>query len=94
MFIVDDILTAPFKAILWLVREVAKAADKEQAAEADRIKDRLREMYMLLETGQLTEQEFDAEEAQLLDRLDELEGRSAPADTSPSESVTDSPEQQ
>ena len=44
-----------------------------QEAEADRIKDDLRDLYMMLETGQITEDEFDAQEQELLDRLDELE---------------------
>lgn len=73
MLILDDILTAPFKGVLWIVQELVAAAQEEQAAESDRIKDRLRELYMLLETGQMTEAEFDAEESTLLDRLDAIE---------------------
>lgn len=73
MFVVDDILTAPFRAILWLFREIVQAATAEQQAEGDRIKDELRALYMRLETGQISEAEFDAEEGPLLDRLDQLE---------------------
>lgn len=73
MFILDDLLAAPFKGVMWILKEIVAAAEEEQAAESDRIKDRLRELYMLLETGQMTEAEFDAEESALLDRLDELE---------------------
>lgn len=79
MFILDDLLAAPFKGVMWILKEVVAAAEEEQAAESDRIKDRLRELYMLLETGQMTEAEFEAEESSLLDRLDELE-QSAGAD--------------
>ncbi len=79
MFILDDLLAAPFKGVMWILKEVVAAAEEEQAAESDRIKDRLRELYMLLETGQMTEAEFEAEESTLLDRLDELE-QSAGAD--------------
>ncbi len=73
MLIVDDILTAPFRGLLWIFQEVAEAAAKEQEAEGDQIRDRLRELYMLLDTGEITEDEFDAEEGGLLDRLDEIE---------------------
>lgn len=79
LFILDDLLAAPFKGVMWILKEVVAAAEEEQAAESDRIKDRLRELYMLLETGQMTEAEFEAEESTLLDRLDELE-QSAGAD--------------
>ena len=70
MIIIDDLLSAPFRGLLWIFQEVAEAAEKEQEAEGDRIRDRLRDLYMLLETGQISEDEFDAEEAGLLDRLD------------------------
>lgn len=80
MFLLDDILTAPLKGVLWIFKEIVRAAEEDQAAEADRIKDRLRELYMQLETGQLSEAEFDEEERQLLDRLDELEQNASGAD--------------
>lgn len=80
MFLLDDILTAPIKGVLWVFKEIVQAADEEQAAEADRIKDRLRELYMQLETQQITEEAFDEEERQLLDRLDEIEQRGAAAE--------------
>ena len=80
MFLIDDLLAAPFKGVMWILKEVVAAAEEEQAAESDRIKDRLREMYMLLETGQMTEAEFEAEESELLDRLDELEQAGAAAE--------------
>ncbi len=73
MLIIDDLLTAPFRGLLWIFQEVAAAAEQELEAEADRIKDELRDLYMMLETGQITEDEFDAQEQVLLDRLDELE---------------------
>lgn len=73
MFIVDDILTAPFRAVHWILREIAAAASQEQQAEEARIKDELRALYMRLEAGQISEAEFDQEEGPLLDRLDQLE---------------------
>ncbi len=37
MFIVDDILTAPFKGLYWILKEIGEAVEEEQAGEADRI---------------------------------------------------------
>jgi len=74
MLIVDDLLAAPFRGLLWVMKEIVEAAEQESEAEADQIRDELRELYMLLETGQISEDEFDEQEGPLLDRLDELEG--------------------
>jgi hypothetical protein len=73
MLIVDDILAAPIKGVVWILKKVAAAADQELLAEAERIKERLRELYLQLEQKQITEADFDAHEGPLLDRLDEIE---------------------
>jgi len=70
MFLIDDLLTAPFRGLLWIFNEIRQAAQEEQAGEADNIRQQLVELYMQLETGRITEAEFDAREQQLLDRLD------------------------
>ena len=75
MFIVDNILSLPMKGFFAIFREIHKAAEQEAANEADAIRTRLSELYMMLETGQLTEQEFDQQERELLDRLDVIEAR-------------------
>lgn len=72
MLIVDDILTAPFKGLFWIFNEIRNAALEEQVGEADRITAQLSELYMMLETGRMTEAEFDAAEKVLLDRLDAI----------------------
>ena len=75
MLIVDDILTAPFNGLFWIFKEIHRAAEEEQANEADAITAKLSELYMMLETGQMTEAEFDAAEKTLLDRLDAIKER-------------------
>jgi hypothetical protein len=73
MFLVDDILLSPVKGILWVFREIHDAAQQELAGESQTITAALSELYMKLETGQITEREFDAQEQVLLDRLDRLQ---------------------
>ena len=70
MFLVDDILMAPARGLFWIFRKIQHAVAEEQANEAEAITTRLSELYMMLETGQMTEAEFDAAEKTLLDRLD------------------------
>lgn len=73
MLLVDDILFSPVKGILWIFRQVHELAEEELAGEADRIRESLTELYMQLEAGQITEEEFEQQEAVLLDRLDALD---------------------
>lgn len=73
MLLVDDILAFPVTGVLWVFREVCKAAQQELDNEADAITVELRELYLMLEGGKITEQEFEAREKTLLDRLDRIE---------------------
>jgi hypothetical protein len=75
MLLVDDILCFPVTGILWIFKEIGKVAHEELAGEAQSITEQLRLLYMQLETGRITEPEFDAEEKLLLDRLDALASR-------------------
>lgn len=73
MLIIDDILLFPARSILWIFREVHNAALQDRASEAERITTRLSDLYMMLETGKISEAEFEAREKELLDRLDQIE---------------------
>ena len=75
MLLVDDILFFPVHSILWIFREIDKIAHEELAGESQTITEQLRLLYMQLETGRITEQQFDAEEKLLLDRLDAIDSR-------------------
>jgi hypothetical protein len=78
MFLIDDLLLSPIKGIIWLFREIHDAAQQELAGEGESITTALSELYMKLETGEITEAEFDSQEKGLLDRLDRLEAEEAP----------------
>jgi hypothetical protein len=73
MLLVDDILVSPFRGLCWIFRELHNAVQEEAINEAEDITQQLSELYMMLETGKITETEFDEREAILLDRLDALE---------------------
>jgi hypothetical protein len=86
MFLLDKLLTAP---LLWIAKEVSEAVQKERAGESEAITQSLSELYMRLETGKMTEEEFEVEEKQLLDRLDAIELRNQTADTESDEDEVD-----
>ena len=76
MLLVDDILFSPVKGINWIFKKIHALAEEELAGEADRIRENLTELYRLLESGEITEAEFEAQESVLLDRLDALDEES------------------
>lgn len=75
MLIIDDALFFPISSILWIFRKVHDVAQQELAAEAKTITAELSELYRMLETGKISNAEFDTQEKHLLDRLDEIEER-------------------
>lgn len=75
MFLADDVVLFPFKSILFIFREIHKAALEEIQGEAEAIRLELSDLYRLLERGALSDDEFDRREAVLLDRLDTIEGQ-------------------
>jgi len=72
MLLVDDILLFPASGILWIFRAVNQAAQEATAGEAEALKSGLRDLYMMLETGMISEDEYDIREKVLLDRLENL----------------------
>jgi hypothetical protein len=76
MLIIDDLLCAPAKGILWIFKEIHNAAQEELANEPESISQQLRNLYMQLETNAISEPQFDAQEKVLLDRLEEIEATS------------------
>lgn len=79
MFFVDDLLMSPIKGVLWVFKEIHDAAEQELAGESEAITAALSELYMKLDTGQITEEQFDTQEKMLLDRLDRLQAEAEAA---------------
>jgi hypothetical protein len=77
VFVIDDLVFSPVKGILTIFKELYKAAAQEMANEADSIRAELSRLYQLLDTGELSDEEFDERERELLDRLDAIEAREA-----------------
>jgi hypothetical protein len=75
MLLIDDLLMAPVRGLLFVLREVAKAAEEEQAGDQRAAMAELAALHRSLDSGELTENEFDVQEAHLLQRLDRLRGQ-------------------
>ncbi len=72
MLLIDDILTFPLRGLMWVAEEILNAAEQEKGEEAEAITRDLQKLYQALENGQMTEEEFNKKEGELLDRLDAL----------------------
>lgn len=75
MFVIDSILLSPVKGFMWLVRELHNAAQQEIEGETQRLTHRLSTLYMMLETEQITAEQFEAQEREILERLAALESQ-------------------
>ncbi len=71
MFLIDDILLSPLKGVIWLGKKINEVAEKEFSDEG-RIKEKLMELQMRFELDEISEEEYDKQEAELLSRLDAL----------------------
>lgn len=80
MFLIDDLLMAPMGGLMYVFREIHKAAVGALAEEGDRLRAALSELYLRLESREISDEQFDALEAELLDRLDALEAVGAEAE--------------
>lgn len=68
MFLLDDILLAPVKGVIWIGEKIKEAADKE-LYDVDAIKKALENLQELHDEGKLKEEEFVHAEEKLLKRL-------------------------
>ena len=78
MLLIDDVLLSPARGLIFVFNELAKKA-REELLDDGAVKNELRETYMLLETGRISEQEFDRRESRLVRRLEEIDRMRAEA---------------
>ena len=72
MIVLDKILFAPLYGVIWIGKKIHGIVEEEREKAPHQIREQLRELYMLLELGKITEDEFDRQEGPLLDLLDKL----------------------
>jgi len=71
MFLVDDILLAPLKGVIWLGKKVNEVCEKKLYDEGG-IKEELMALQLQFELDEINEQEYDEKEKELLERLDAI----------------------
>ncbi|MGZ7079148.1 MAG: gas vesicle protein GvpG [Thermoanaerobaculia bacterium] len=78
MFLIDDILMLPIKLPVkgfeWIMRQIQTMADEELLNDQP-WKERLIELQMMLEVGDISEEEYTREEAQVFQALRDIRAR-------------------
>ena len=77
-FLIDDILllpfTAPIAGVRWVLKQIQTMADEELMNDQP-WKERLIELQMMLEVGDITEEEFKRQEAEVFQALRDIRAR-------------------
>ncbi|MDP2278939.1 MAG: gas vesicle protein GvpG [Nitrospirota bacterium] len=71
MFLIDDILLAPLKGVIWIGEKLNELVEKEFSDEG-RIKEKLMELQLHYELDEISDEEYNTQEKELLDRLDAI----------------------
>lgn len=71
MFLIDDILLAPLNGIIWLGKKINEVAEKEFSDEG-LIKEKLMQLQLRFEMDEISEEEYNRQEEELLGRLEAI----------------------
>jgi len=74
MLFIDDLLLAPITGFQFILRTLAKVAEEQYTDDAP-LKEELLNLQMRLDEGEISEDEYTAEEARILRRLREIQER-------------------
>lgn len=71
MFLIDDILLAPGRALMWIFEEIHKQVMEEYYSE-EKIYKELARLQYLLDIGEISEEKYNRLENSLIQRLQEI----------------------
>jgi len=72
MFLIDNLLAAPLSGLIFVLKKIDEAVQKEVEVEERAIMVDLSALHRAFDNGVIGEAEFDAREQELLRRLDQL----------------------
>ena len=71
-FLLDDILFSPVNGVVWLGEKIKETAEADMFDES-KIYESLFALQMQLDMGEITEEEYQEKEAELMERMNEIE---------------------
>lgn len=74
MFLIDDILLAPIKGVVWIGKKINEVIEMELNDE-NRIKEKLMELQVRYEMDEISKEEYEKQEKELLARLEAIRNK-------------------
>jgi len=71
MFLIDDIVLSPVKLVVWMSKKIDDIVQKEFSDEG-LIKEKLMQLQLFFEMDEITEEEYNKQEKELLARLETI----------------------
>jgi hypothetical protein len=71
MFLIDDLLLAPFKGVIFIANKINEVIEKETSDEGS-VKERLMALQLKFEMDEITVEEYDEREDELLKLLEKI----------------------
>lgn len=72
MFLIDSILLSPLKGVVWVAEKIQDLVEKE-FTDQDKIKEKLMALQLRYELDEISEEEYDKQENELLMLLDAIQ---------------------
>ena len=69
MFLIDDIFLSPLNLVIWLGKKINEITEKEFSDEG-LIKEKLMQLQLRFEIDEISEENFNRQEKELLERLE------------------------
>ncbi|MDP2723557.1 MAG: gas vesicle protein GvpG [Bacteroidales bacterium] len=71
MFLIDDLLLAPLKGVIFIANKINEVLEKEMSDEGS-VKERLMSLQLKFEMDEIDEEEYDRREDELLKQLERI----------------------
>lgn len=71
IFLLDDLILAPIKGVAWVAEKLDAMVEQEMTDDS-RVREELLELQMRLELEDITEEDYQSRETELLNRLEEI----------------------
>jgi len=71
MLLIDDIILSPVKLVVWLGKKIDDIVEKELSDEG-LIKEKLMQLQLRFEMDEISEEEYNRQEKELLERLEAI----------------------
>ncbi|MCG2712399.1 MAG: gas vesicle protein GvpG [Candidatus Omnitrophica bacterium] len=69
MFLIDDIFLSPLNLVIWVGKKINEVAEREFSDEG-LIKEKLMQLQLRFEMDEISEEEYNKQEKEILKRLD------------------------